>query len=283
MKRGLYILFFAFLVISSYSQSARPVVRAYKAITSEFVEPLNGDILLRGAIRAMVDSLDGYTTYLTSEQYEALKTAKGRRISVPVAEIVGDSVGYIKVDNFNRGAAADLVRAYKELKHMGARSIVLDFRDNGGGVMSECLNAASIFLPLGKVVTHTEGRKAEYDDSFYTRASINDNSTPLAVLVGPRSASGAEMFVGAIQDYKRGVVIGSRTYGKGVGQRFIAVGGGSYLSLTVVRYFTPVSRRSFDHKTGGLEVDIAVPESLYVGIDNIKDDKAIICALQTFK
>ncbi|OGR90953.1 MAG: hypothetical protein A2V88_15625 [Elusimicrobia bacterium RBG_16_66_12] len=170
-------------------------------------------------------------------------------------------VGYVRITEFSAKTVDDLTDALKQLKKEGANSLVLDLRNNPGGLLSSAVETASLFLGGGKLIVYTQGRKAENRQDFTAGAKAPYAEMPLVVLVNGGSASGSEIVAGAMQDHKRAVVVGQRSYGKASVQSLIPLPDGSGLRLTVARYFTPSGRsihRDEKHKTGGISPDIAV-------------------------
>jgi len=170
-------------------------------------------------------------------------------------------VGYVRVTEFSAKTVDDLTDALKKLKKEGVSSLVLDLRNNPGGLLSAAVETASLFLGGGKLIVYTQGRKAENRQDFTAGAKAPYAEMPLVVLVNGGSASGSEIVAGAMQDHKRAVVVGQRSYGKASVQSLIPMPDGSGLRLTVARYYTPSGRsihRDEKHKTGGISPDIAV-------------------------
>lgn len=193
-------------------------------------------------------------------------------------------VGYVRIIEFSAKTVDDLTGALKQLKKEGASSLVLDLRNNPGGLLSAAVETASLFLGGGKLIVYTQGRRAENRQDFTAGPKAPYSEMPLVVLVNGGSASGSEIIAGAMQDHKRAVVIGQRSYGKASVQSLIPLPDGSGLRLTVARYYTPSGRsiqRDEKRKTGGISPDIAVeiaPETegrLYAQWETIyaKDEK----------
>jgi carboxyl-terminal processing protease len=137
---------------------------------------------------------------------------------VPYLGMVTKEVGYIKLIDFRLSASKELKNGIIELKKQGAQKIILDLRDNPGGLLTEAVNVVSIFLPKGSEVVNTKGRITELNKIYSTLNSPVDSEMPLAILVDGQSASSSEIVCGSIQDYDRGVLIGEKTYGKGLVQ-----------------------------------------------------------------
>lgn len=164
--------------------------------------------------------------------------------NVPYSGMLDDNIGYINLTTFTANAAANIKNAYKELKskNPGLKGIVLDLRQNGGGLLTEAVNICNLFIPQGEVVVTTKGKVKEHDQTFKTMMAPTDLEIPLAVLIDKRSASASEIVSGVIQDLDRGVIIGQRSYGKGLVQNTKNVGYNSVLKLTTSKYYIPSGR-----------------------------------------
>lgn len=171
-------------------------------------------------------------------------------------------VGYVRIAEFSAKTAEDTADAVAKLKKDGASSVILDLRNNPGGLLSAAVEVASLFLGDGKLVVYTQGRKADNRQDFTTALKAPYPTMPLVVLVNEGSASASEIVAGAMQDHKRAVIVGERSFGKASVQSVIPLGDGSGLRLTVARYYTPAGRsihRDEKTKTGGITPDIVVP------------------------
>lgn len=171
-------------------------------------------------------------------------------------------VGYLRIAEFSAKTADDAAEALKKLKKDGATSLIIDLRNDPGGLLSAAVEVASMFLGDGKLVVYTQGRKADSRQDFTAGAKAPYPALPLVVLINGGSASGSEIVAGAMQDHKRAVVVGERSFGKASVQSLIPLPDGSGLRLTVARYYTPSGRsihRDEKNKTGGILPDIVVP------------------------
>ena len=161
--------------------------------------------------------------------------------SVPYAGIVEDKVGYIVLNSFSKTTPGEIKFALDSLIDVGASKFILDLRNNPGGILTGAAKVASFFVDDGKEIVYTEGKSKSSRESFRS-----DDGTyskyPLVVLVSPFSASGSEIVAGAVQDWDRGFLIGSRTFGKGSVQRVYPLPGGNAVKLTIARYHTPSGR-----------------------------------------
>lgn len=170
--------------------------------------------------------------------------------SVDVSYEVSKGIGYIKVSKFGRTTYNEFITAIAKLKEAGCTSFVIDLRGNTGGYMDAAINMVNEFMPEGRLIVYTEGKAFPRND-VYTNGTGTCKETPLVVLTDEFSASASEIFSGAIQDNDRGLIIGRRTYGKGLVQSPIKLSDGSEIRLTIARYYTPSGRSiQKDYKMG---------------------------------
>ena len=162
--------------------------------------------------------------------------------AVPYFSLTDKDIGYIKLDKFIRSASKEVKEAVEQLKEKGATKIILDLRGNPGGLLSEAVNVANIFIPQDVTITFTKSVVEEYNDSYQTRNEAVDTEIPLVVLIDGKSASASEIVSGSIQDLDRGVVIGERSFGKGLVQRPMKLSYGTSTKITISRYHTPSGR-----------------------------------------
>lgn len=161
--------------------------------------------------------------------------------SVEATYMINATTGYIKLISFSQNTRKELINGIKELKEKGMENLILDLRNNGGGYLSAATGVVSQFFDDKKLIVYTEGRregKAEYN----TTGKGNFTKGKLVVLVNENSASASEIVSGAIQDWDRGVIVGRRTFGKGLVQESFSLKDGSALRLTIARYYTPTGR-----------------------------------------
>lgn len=162
--------------------------------------------------------------------------------NVPYYGMVTDDVGYIKLSNFTTGAGREVENAVKKLKSEGAKKLVFDLRGNPGGLLSESVNVSNVFIPKGSDVVSTKGKVKDWNKTYKAINSPIDTEIPVAVLTSSRSASAAEIVSGVIQDYDRGVLVGERTFGKGLVQATRPLTYNSQLKVTTAKYYTPSGR-----------------------------------------
>lgn len=156
--------------------------------------------------------------------------------------IQNDSIGYIKLESFTDGCAKEMRRAVVNLKREGATSFIIDLRGNGGGLLEEAIEIVNLFVPKGKTIVTTKGKTRQSNETFNTGKEPIDTTSPIIVLVDGQTASASEIVSGAFQDLDRAVIVGSRTFGKGLVQSTRSVTGGGYLKVTTARYYIPSGR-----------------------------------------
>jgi len=162
--------------------------------------------------------------------------------SVPFYGKIDDKTGYIVLAHFSRKAAAEVKEALEKLKADGAKQIVLDLRGNPGGLLNEAIDICNLFVPKNEVIVTTKSRIEKHNNTYKTQNQPIDTEIPLAILVNGRSASASEIVSGALQDLDRAVILGSRSFGKGLVQRSVDLTYGTQLKVTISRYYTPSGR-----------------------------------------
>ncbi|MFH1578142.1 MAG: S41 family peptidase [Candidatus Omnitrophota bacterium] len=155
------------------------------------------------------------------------------------ARILGDGIGYIRFVEFRQNTSDDFARAVAELKKQGMEALILDLRNNPGGLLDIAIKIVENFIEKGKLIVSTRGRKADQNMEFVSFNKNADTSLPLVVLVNQGSASGSEIVAAALQDYKRAIILGTKTFGKGSVQSVIPLNDGSAIRLTTSKYFSP--------------------------------------------
>ena len=162
--------------------------------------------------------------------------------AVPHFSMVNETTGYIVLKKFNEKASQQTGYALKDLKAQGAKSIILDLRSNPGGLLREAVNIVNLFVPKGQLVVTTKSKVKKYNRTYYTKRDPIDTEIPVIVLINGSSASASEIVAGTLQDLDRGVVVGARSFGKGLVQRPKKLTYGTQLKVTISRYYTPSGR-----------------------------------------
>lgn len=161
--------------------------------------------------------------------------------SIDASYMINPETGYIRISKFGANTDNDFATAANNLKAKGMKKLILDLRDNGGGYFSAATGLADQFLPENKLIVYTQGKHEPRTDYFSTGTGAFQNGK-LAVLINENTASASEIVAGAIQDLGRGVIVGRRSFGKGLVQEQFSFGDGSALNLTIARYYTPSGR-----------------------------------------
>ena len=171
--------------------------------------------------------------------------------NVPYSGMVNEEVGYIKLTGFRDAAGKEVKATLRELKKEGAKKVILDLRDNGGGLLNEAVNISNIFIDKGELVVTTKGKLEEMNATYKTLNAATDTEIPLAVLINSSSASASEIVAGVMQDYDRGVLIGRKSFGKGLVQRTLPLSYNSQMKVTIAKYYTPSGRciQAIDYST----------------------------------
>lgn len=162
--------------------------------------------------------------------------------AVPFHNMVDDKTGYIVLAKFNEKASSQTKEALLDLKGKGAEKIILDLRGNPGGLLSEAINVTNLFVPKGELIVTTKSKVKKFNREYKTKNKAVDTEIPLVVLVNGSSASASEIVSGSLQDLDRAVVMGARSFGKGLVQRPMKLTYGTQLKVTISRYFTPSGR-----------------------------------------
>jgi carboxyl-terminal processing protease len=219
--------------------------------------------------------------------------------------MIDDGIGYIRLSEFNSQSDEDIKKILDIFKEQGMKSFILDLRNNPGGLLDSAINIVSLFIEDKKLALTTKGRKKETKREYYTNGKAGFADIPFVVLVNRGSASASEIVSGALQDFKRALIIGSNTFGKGSVQTVMPLPCGTAIRLTIAKYYLP-SGRPISHsneknaKNGitpdiGISVTIEEEIKLYAQSDmifsknkdngnkNIIEDKALNKAIELIK
>ena len=162
--------------------------------------------------------------------------------AVPFFSKIDDKTGYIVLSQFNRKASLETKEALEKLKTQGAERIILDLRGNPGGLLNEAVNICNLFVPKNEIIVTTKSKIDKHNNTYKTSREPIDTEIPLVILVDGKSASASEIVAGALQDLDRAVVVGSRSFGKGLVQRPVDLTYGTQIKITISRYYTPSGR-----------------------------------------
>ena len=213
-----------------------------KKVGDLLVEDFEGD-----DVSMFLNGLPGTKVKIVVERQgkEKLFDVERKKIEVnPVPHYVmlNDEVGYISFTKFNEKAAIEMKNAYTDLKAEGMTKLIIDVRSNPGGLLNEAVKITNFFVPKNKIVVTTKAKIKKWSNTFKTRQEPIDLAIPIAILVNNRSASASEILAGSLQDYDRAVIIGERSFGKGLVQRYRPLSYGTQMKLTISKYYTPSGR-----------------------------------------
>ncbi len=185
---------------------------------------------------------------------------------------LGDGIAYIRISSFQERTGKDLLKAIEQLGQGAVSAMVLDLRNNPGGLLNQAVQVSDLFLDKGQLIVYTEGRIKNQDLRFSAEHGAQIPKVPMVVLVNGGSASASEIVAGALQDWKRAVVLGTKTFGKGSVQTVVPLSDGSGLRLTTAKYFTPQGRSI--HGTGLIpDIVVEVPRPPMAKAQAVPDDK----------
>ncbi len=197
--------------------------------------------LLKGQPKTMVEVTvrrHGQPNNLTFK----IKRERINLTNIAYAGMIDSEIGYIKLDDFTPGASREVLQALTKLKEKGAKKLVLDLQDNPGGLLQEAVNIVSLFVPKGTEVVSTKGKVKEWNKTYNTLNNPVDTEIPIIILVGENSASASEIVAGALQDYDRALLVGNKTFGKGLVQTTRPLAYNAQLKVTTAKYFIPSGR-----------------------------------------
>lgn len=193
--------------------------------------------------------------------------------NVAYSGLINETVGYIRLSDFTTNAGKEVAEAVVKLKKEGATKLILDLRDNPGGLLDEAIKVANVFIPKGKEVVSTRGKVKSWDKVYNAPARTTDGEIPLAVLTNRATASAAEIVSGVVQDYDRGVLVGKRTFGKGLVQATRQLPYNSQLKVTTAKYYIPSGRciQAIDYSLKNEDGSVnKIPDSLKVAFKTSK-------------
>jgi len=217
---------------------------AYKIKTESVIKQLRGEKGSSVIVKILRDGKEPFDITLIRDQ-------------IPITSIIASfmldkEIGYIKVNRFANNTAAELGNELYNLEQQGMQKIILDLRNNGGGLLDQAVEIVDMFINSFDTIVYTKGKLRNSNDVFYSKKTFDDINYPIAIIINNGSASASEIVAGAIQDLDRGIIVGERSFGKGLVQRQYSLEDGSAARITIAQYFTPSGRliqRSYD---GGL-------------------------------
>ena len=239
------------------SKNKLVVVEVYKDLPADKVGLKAGDEIIKIEGLDVSDLEDGATQFLNGKKNTTFKlvyrrNGKTTEVSVaradvkpkavPVYKLLPNGIGYIALDRFTKTASKEVENALKLMLIDEAKGVILDLRNNPGGLLQEAVKIVNLFVPKGQLVVSTKSKVEAYNQTFETQKQPLSLDIPLVILINQNSASASEIVAGALQDLDRAVVMGKRSYGKGLVQRPKPLPYGSQLKVTISRYYTPSGR-----------------------------------------
>lgn len=229
---------------------------------NDIITEVNGEDISTQDIDTVVDKIRGeegtevtISVYRASDAKDYEYTMPRQKVENPTVEyeMLDNNIGYVQVSSFYEVTAEQYIAAVEDLESQGMEGLIVDLRDNGGGLLDIAVEMLDYMLPAGKIV-YTEDKDGNVT-SEYNSDDEHQFTQPLAVLVNGYSASASEIFAGAIKDYEIGTLVGENTYGKGIVQRMFPLEDGSAIKLTIAKYFTP---KGNDIHQVGIKPDVEV-------------------------
>lgn len=213
------------------------IIKVDNTVVADFSDDAGN--LLQGTAGTTVD-----VTYVRQgkTQTATIKREAVEIHAVPHYSMIDDKTGYVVLRKFNEKASSETINAIRTLKSQGAKQLVLDLRGNLGGLLNEAVNVTNIFVPQNQLVVTTKSKVDKYNKTYYTQKEPIDTEIPVVVLIDGKSASASEIVAGALQDLDRAVIVGARSFGKGLVQRPKSLVYGTQLKITISRYYTPSGR-----------------------------------------
>jgi carboxyl-terminal processing protease len=242
----------------SYTNKSPIIVSIYKGYAADKAGLKAGDVLTkidnqvlqeleRETVSGLLLGIPGSTISIEINRQEKtiqldLKREKIELNPVPFYKKIDKEIGYIALTKFNKKASAEVKKAVESLKEEGIKSLILDLRSNPGGSLFESIKISNFFLPKGKVIVSTKAKVKKWSNIYTSKSNPLDLEIPIVVLINENSASASEIVTGALQDYDRAVVMGKRSFGKGLVQRYRTLSYGTQLKVTISKYYTPSGR-----------------------------------------
>jgi carboxyl-terminal processing protease len=189
---------------------------------------------------------------------------------VPFYDMIDEETGYLILTRFNNKASSEVKKAFRSLKKKGMKKLIFDLRANPGGSLLESINISNFFLPKGKTIVSTKAKVKKWSTTYKSNNEPLDLEIPIVVLINGRSASASEIVSGSLQDYDRAVIMGERSFGKGLVQRYRNLTYGTQLKVTISKYYTPSGRCIQELDYANRNKDGKVPKFSDNGINEFK-------------
>jgi len=231
-----------------YTKNGIQLTEIYKGFSADKAGLKTGDILLSIDGQSLEnrdpEELSMYLKGVPNSRFIVEIDRQGKQLTkelrrdkivvnpVPFAEMIDDETGYITLTQFTDQASKEVKKAYRKLKKLGMKSMVFDLRSNPGGSLLEAINISNFFLPKGKKIVTTQAKVKKWSTTYLSKNDPLDLEIPIVVLINGNSASASEIVSGSLQDYDRAVIMGQRSFGKGLVQRYQPLSYGTQLKLT---------------------------------------------------
>jgi len=242
----------------SYSNKSPLIISVYKGYAADKAGLKPGDLIIKIDNQELIalerEQISGLLLGVPGSPVSIEISRQGKTLQidlnrekievnpVPFFGKVDAETGYIVLTRFNAKASSEVKKAFENLKEQGITNLILDLRSNPGGLLGEAVNISNFFLPKGKVITTTKAKVKKWSNTYLYRNEPLDLEIPIVVLINGRSASASEIVTGALQDYDRAVIMGKRSFGKGLVQRYRTLSYGTQLKVTISKYYTPSGR-----------------------------------------
>ena len=233
------------------------IVEVYKNLAADKASLKAGDEIIKIGDLEVSDLKESATQFLNGKKNTTItltyrRNGKDTEVlvtrgdispkAVPVSKLLENGVGYIALDRFSKTASAEVESALKLMLIDEAKGLILDLRNNPGGLLHEAVKIVNLFVPKGQLIVSTKSNIETYNQTFVTKAQPLSLDIPLVILINQKSASASEIVAGALQDLDRAVIVGKRSFGKGLVQKPTKLPYGSQLKVTISRYYTPSGR-----------------------------------------
>ena len=275
-------------ISADYDKNGITILEVYKGFAADKANLKPGDIITKvdgESLQNMErEELSEFLKGVPDSQFSVEIARQGKTFSkkitrdkiivdpVPFSDMIDEETGYITLSRFSDKASSEVKTAYRELKKRGMKKLVFDLRSNPGGSLGEAINISNFFLPKGKVIVTTKAKVKQWSNIYKGTNEALDLDMPIVVLINGRSASASEIVSGSLQDYDRAVIMGERSFGKGLVQRYRELTYGTQLKITISKYYTPSGRCIQELDYANRDKNGDVPKFSDSGINTFKTE-----------